>query len=60
MSRADRPSVLPGIQYLRGLAAVSVVFDHCSTMMGLPQYGDHYVEPIMFYGRVGVPLFFCI
>lgn len=52
---------LRGIQYLRGLAASLVVFEHVSSMSELPKYfGAAPLGGFMAVGAVGVDLFFVI
>lgn len=57
MSRHDS---IVGIQYLRGLAAVAVVFDHCVSMVNLPRYFGEMQYRFFVGGYVGVPIFFVI
>jgi len=50
-----------GIQYLRGLAALAVVFDHCSVTMGQAKYfGSEIWGGALVGGRIGADLFFMI
>lgn len=52
---------LIGIQYLRGLAALLVVFEHANIVIGLPKYFARQPIPLNFYGgTAGVDLFFVI
>jgi exopolysaccharide production protein ExoZ len=52
---------LIGIQYLRGLAALLVVFEHANIVIGLPKYFSRQPVPFEFYGGpAGVDLFFVI
>jgi exopolysaccharide production protein ExoZ len=52
---------LTSVQALRGLAALGVVSDHVSFIMGQPQYGSHSIWPeTLEYGKLGVNLFFVL
>lgn len=52
---------ITGIQYLRAVAALLVVLDHSSGMIGLGKYyGVSPFGSFLEFGSIGVDLFFCI
>jgi exopolysaccharide production protein ExoZ len=52
---------LVGVQYVRAAAALIVVLDHVSEMMGEPKYfGRQPFDAVLASGAVGVDLFFCL
>lgn len=52
---------ITGIQYLRAVAALLVVLDHSSGMIGLGKYyGISPFGSFLEFGSIGVDLFFCI
>lgn len=51
---------IEGIQYVRGLAAIIVVFTHCNAMMAFPEYFGKALSPILGAGAYGVQIFFVI
>lgn len=53
--------MLPGLQILRGVAAMLVVLDHVEGSLGLPQYlGHDFAGGLLLGGAIGVDLFFVI
>jgi exopolysaccharide production protein ExoZ len=58
--RTKSSSTVVGVQYFRGLAAVLVVVDHASGIMGLPRFLGEDPGKFLVYGAVGVPIFFVI
>lgn len=53
---------LAGVQYLRAVAAIGVVLDHCAVMISFPKYFGRQVFLFDFWqaGSLGVQLFFMI
>lgn len=56
----DKPAKLDGIQLLRGLAALLVVFGHANLMMRYPQYFGESPYQARDLGGFGVAVFFVI
>lgn len=53
-------SRIDGIQYLRGIAAILVIFTHCNAMMAFPEYFGSELAPAFHAGSYGVQFFFAI
>lgn len=59
-SAGGKHSIIPGIQYLRGICAVMVVVCHSAGMMGLPEYFGSSPADLTGLGIFGVACFFAI
>lgn len=58
---SDRKEELTGLQFLRGLCALTVVIGHCSGMMAEPKYGGlALLGGALEGGMLGVDIFFVI
>ena len=58
---AETRSEVVGVQYLRGICAIAVVFAHCSAMAAFPKYFGHlWLGGALSIGALGVDLFFGI
>lgn len=60
LNQPHRGEVIPGIQYLRGLAAILVVVMHANAMMRYPEYFGRSPEHLVQTGLFGVAVFFVI
>ncbi len=59
-SAGGKHAIIPGIQYLRGICAVMVVFSHAAGMMAYPEYFGTSPGNLKGLGVFGVACFFAI
>ncbi len=57
---SEKRTILPGVQHLRGWAAIAVVLWHANGIMGKPEYLGASPLPMLAYGQFAVSVFFCI
>lgn len=59
-SSGKKQKILPGIQYLRGICALMVVFSHAAGLMGYAEYFGSSPADLANLGKFGVSVFFAI